>query len=147
MNIAFPNPLQLSALQNLAKNQQWIQKFHDRVLSDIISKSIEGSITKTSLNKLIIHRREYKWSEDGGLIRNSVPTMIDLLLKSIKSATSIGDSNLKYHIEKATSDHFGNNIKYLIDDMSSNITIIIEKWYIDGGVTTPSRFVFIITSV
>ena len=54
----FPSPLAVSALQNLAKkNQQEIQNFHDRICSYMIAKAIDGSITKTSLNKLGLHRR------------------------------------------------------------------------------------------
>ena len=53
--------------------------------------------------------------------------MIHLLFKIINPDTSIGVSNLKYEIEKTTIAKFGNNVKDLIDDMSSNYTIIIEK--------------------
>ena len=46
--------------------------------------------------------------------------MIYLLFKIINTDKSIGVSNLKYEIEKSTLAKFGNNIKYIIDDMSSN---------------------------
>ena len=42
VNSALTNPLVLSALKNLANNQQKIQNFHDRVRSDIIDKTIDG---------------------------------------------------------------------------------------------------------
>ena len=61
----------------------------------MISKAIESSITKTSLNKLRLHQREYKWAETGGLTRNDGPTMLYLLLKIINLATRIVVSNLK----------------------------------------------------
>ena len=47
INAAVPKPLSVSALQNLANNQQEIQNFHDISHSDIISKAIECSITNT----------------------------------------------------------------------------------------------------
>ena len=53
--------------------------------------------------------------------------MIYLLFKSTKSATRIGVSNLKYEIEKSTLSKFGNNVKDLFDEMSSNYSIIIDK--------------------
>ena len=36
----------VSDLQNLANNAQEVQNFYDRVHSDIIANSIDGSITK-----------------------------------------------------------------------------------------------------
>ena len=53
--------------------------------------------------------------------------MLDLIFKIIKPATRIGVSNLKYEIEKANLAKFGNNVKYLLDDISSNYSIIIDK--------------------
>ena len=53
--------------------------------------------------------------------------MIDILLKRINQATIIGVSNLKYEIEKATLVKYGNNIKYILDKMSSNLNMIIYK--------------------
>ena len=53
--------------------------------------------------------------------------MLYLILKSIKRATSIGVSNLKDEIEKSTLSRFGKNEKYLIYDMYSNYSIIIDK--------------------
>ena len=51
--------------------------------------------------------------------------MIYLLFKSINPDKSIGVSNLKDEIEKSTLAKFGNNIKDLLDDMSSNYSINI----------------------
>ena len=48
-------------------------------------------------------------------------------IKIINPATSIGVSNLKDEIEKATLSKFGNNVKDLLCDMSSNYSIIIDK--------------------
>ena len=53
--------------------------------------------------------------------------MLYLLFKSTNPATSIGISNLKYEIDKATLANFGNNVKYLLDNMSSNYSIIIVR--------------------
>ena len=61
------------------------------------------------------------------LISNDGPTMIYIVSKSINPATRIGVSNLKYEIEKATLAKFGKNVKDLLDDMSSNYSIIIYK--------------------
>ena len=49
---------------------------------------------------------------------NYGPTILYLLLKSIKPATIIGVSNLKYEIDKAILANFGSNVKDLLDDMS-----------------------------
>ena len=46
--------------------------------------------------------------------------MINVLLKSVNPSTSIGVSNRMYKIEKSTLAKFGNNVKYLLDEMSSN---------------------------
>ena len=58
---------------------------------------------------------------------NYGPNILYLLLKSINTDKSIGVSNLKYEIEKSTLDKFGNNVKYLLYDTSSNYSIIIDK--------------------
>ena len=48
-----PDHLQVSDLQNLPSgNAKEIVNFHDRFCSDIISKAVEGSIKKTSLQKI-----------------------------------------------------------------------------------------------
>ena len=52
--------------------------------------------------------------------------MIYLLFKSINPDKSIGVSNLKDEIEKSTIAKFGNNIKDLLDEMSSNYSINID---------------------
>ena len=62
----------------------------------MIAEAIEGPITKTSINKLSLHRVEYEWAEDGGLIMNDGPPIIYLLFKCIDPDTRIGVSNLKY---------------------------------------------------
>ena len=93
----------------------------------MIAKAMEGSITKAYLKKLRLRQGGYAWAEAGGLIRNYGPTIIDLLLKIIKPATRIGVSNLKDEIEKATLAKFGNNEKDLLDYISSNFSIIIDK--------------------
>ena len=49
--------------------------------------------------------------------------MIYILFKIINPDKSIGVYNLKDEIEKSTLAKFGNNIKYIIDDMSSNYSI------------------------
>ena len=43
--------------------------------------------------------------------------MIYLIFKSINPDTRIAVSNLKDEIDKSTLAKFGNNIKYLLDDM------------------------------
>ena len=61
----------------------------------------------------------------GGLIRSDVPTMLYIIFKTIKPATSVSVYNLKYEIYKATIANFGNNVKYLLGDMYSDYSIII----------------------
>ena len=51
--------------------------------------------------------------------------MIYLLFKSVNTDESIGVSNLKDEIDKSTLAKSGNNIKDLLDDMSSNYSINI----------------------
>ena len=53
--------------------------------------------------------------------------MLYLLFKIINSDTKIVVSNLKDEIDRSTLSTFGNNVKYLLDDMSSNYSIIIDK--------------------
>ena len=43
-----------------------------------------------------------------------------LLFKIINSDTRVGVSNLKDEIEKANLAKFGNDVKYVLDDTSSN---------------------------
>ena len=62
-----------------------------------------------------------------GIIRNDEPTIIYILFKSIIPDTRIGASNLKYDIEKSTLAKIDNNVKDLLDVMSSNDSNIIDK--------------------
>ena len=49
---------------------------------------------------------------------NDGTTIIHLPFKSINPYTRIGVSSLNDEIEKSTLAKFGNNVKYLLDDMS-----------------------------
>ena len=62
-----------------------------------------------------------------GVTRNYGPTMLYLLIKRINPDTRIGASKLKDEIEGSTIDKFGNNVKYLLYDMFSNYSLIINK--------------------
>ena len=53
--------------------------------------------------------------------------MLYFILKGINPYIRIGISNLKYDIDKATLATFGNHVKYLLDNMSSNYSNIIDK--------------------
>ena len=117
----------LSSLQNLSNNAQEVQNLYNGLRLDMTAKEIEGSITKTYLKKLVIILGEYEWDYSGSLIRNYGPTMLHILFKMINPYTSNGVSNLKYQIGKSTLAKFGNNTKDLLDDMSLNYSIIIEK--------------------
>ena len=99
-NKSLPNTLVLSDLQNLSGSTQEVQKFYVRLRSDMIAKSIEGSITKKYPKKLRLFQGEYERSDAGGLIRNDGPTMLYPIFKIINPATRIGVSNLKDEIEK-----------------------------------------------
>ena len=53
--------------------------------------------------------------------------MIYLLLKSINPTTRIRVSNLNDNNEKVAIYKFGNNLKDILDDMTSNCNIIIYE--------------------
>ena len=53
--------------------------------------------------------------------------MIYLIFKSINPATRISISNIKDEIEKQTIAKFGNNVIDILDDMSSNYSIILDQ--------------------
>ena len=59
--------------------------------------------------------------------------MFYLIFERINPSTRIGVSNLKDEIEKATLAKFGNNVKDLLDNMSSNNYIIKDKGEIYEG--------------
>ena len=54
-----PHPLKTQYFIDIAKFSRKEQKLSDRVISDIISKSIEVSITNTPLKELRINIMEY----------------------------------------------------------------------------------------
>ena len=62
--------------------------------------------------------------------------MIELILKSKKPATRIGVSNIKYEMERSNIAKFGNNVKDLLGDMSSNESIINDKGEIQDDYVT-----------
>ena len=64
----------------------------------MIAKEIEGPITKEFIKKIRLHRGEYECTDSGGIMMSDGTTMIQLIFKSIKPATRIGVSNLKYEI-------------------------------------------------
>ena len=53
--------------------------------------------------------------------------MLYLLFKIINLATTISFPKLKDEIEKSTLAKFGNDVNDLLDDMSSNYSIIVDK--------------------
>ena len=62
-----------------------------------------------------------------GLISNYGPTMVYLIFKSINLYISIGVLNLKDEIDKSTPDKFVSNVKDLLDEISSNYSIMLYK--------------------
>ena len=56
----------------------------------MIAKASEGSIIKTYLKKLRIHRGIYEWTDSGGLISNNVTTMLYLIFKCINPDKRVG---------------------------------------------------------
>ena len=48
----------------------------------MIDKAIDGSIKKYLFKKLMLPQGECKWDDTGGILRNDIPTMLQLLLKS-----------------------------------------------------------------
>ena len=66
-------------------------------------------------------------ADDGGLISNNITSMLYLIFKRINPATSISVSNPKNENEKVTLAKLGRNVKYFLDNMSSNYTIFIDK--------------------
>ena len=93
----------------------------------MIAKAVKGSIKNTYHKKIRLHRREYEWTCDGGLISNYEINMLYLILKIIKPNTRIAVSNLKYEIDKSILAKFLNIVKDILDDMSSSYSIIIDK--------------------
>ena len=94
----------------------------------MISRAIEGSITKISLIfKIRFHFGGYEWTDDWDLKSNNVTTILYLIFKSINPDKRIVVSNLKYEIERTALAKFVNNVKSLLDDMCSNYSIIIDK--------------------
>ena len=75
---------------------------------------------KKSIKKLRLHWGLYECIYAGGIMANDGPTTLHILFKIIHPDTSIGVSNLKDEIEKATLSKFRNTVKYLIYSMSSN---------------------------
>ena len=53
--------------------------------------------------------------------------MLYLLFKIINPATSISVSKLKDETDKSTLSKSVNNIKYLLDDITSNYSILIDE--------------------
>ena len=53
--------------------------------------------------------------------------MLYIIFKSINPGTMIGVSNLKDKIGKAIPDKFVEHLKDLLDEMSSNNSIILDK--------------------
>ena len=81
------------------------------------SKSIEGSITKTYINKLRLHCGVYELINYEGIISNDGPNLFYPILKIINPAARFGISNLKDDIEKKTLAKFDNNVKDVLGDM------------------------------
>ena len=106
-----PYPLEVSDLNNLSSGDaKEIVNLYEREHSKMVAKEIEDLITKPSLKKIRINRKEYQWKDAAGPTSSGGPTMIYLLFKNINPTTSIGVSNLKEKIKKLTISNFGDNI-------------------------------------
>ena len=78
------------ALNNIAGVAQDQTNFYVRVCYSMITKEIEGHISKNSLKKLWILRNEYEWKDYGGPIITYGPTMLYLQSKKNYPETNIG---------------------------------------------------------
>ena len=90
-------------------------------------RKIEGFITKASRKKLRVHLRIHEWAHDGGVIMKYRPIIFYTLFKSTNPSARIGFFNLKSKIDKSALVRFGISVQGILDNMSSNYTIVIDE--------------------
>ena len=82
---------------------------------------------ETSTKKRETTIRIRRWTNAGGTTRNYGLAMLYPIQGRINPSIRVVVSNLKYEVEKATLAELGNIVKYLLDDMSSNDLIILNR--------------------
>ena len=102
-----------------------IPLFHKRVRAKMIAKALEGHLTQSSMRKLLLHKKQFRWVDADGIFHDDGPTMVKLILAIINPSTCIGMQCLKVHIETATLSKHANNVVDMLDFMQENYDKII----------------------
>ena len=116
-NQPIPDPLAAHNIQNTGADDQQEHDLYNRSYSDMLSKAIEGLITKTHLN-IFSTSQGFRMGRWFFYIRMDAPTGIYLLLKGINTTNRIGAFNLKDDIGKGKFYKILNNIKDILDKIS-----------------------------
>ena len=101
-----------------ANNVGHIPAFYRRVRSRMIAKRIVGYVITVDYEVLKNKVKQFTWS-GRGYEEIDGPTLLWILLQTCYPSTRVGVAELKDYLRKVTSTKFQNNVKTLIDRMSS----------------------------
>ena len=103
------------------------KKFFLRVVSIIITKSIEGHFTNSTLTALRNSKDKYQWIDSNGHVFNDGPTMLFILMGICNPTVRVGVESLKKKIEAARLPAFNHDVSRCMDYMVTNYNLIIEQ--------------------
>ena len=103
------------------------KKFFLRVVSVIISKSIDGCFTNSTLTALRNSKDKCRWIDSKGHILNDGLTMLFLLMDVCNPIVRVGVESLKKKIEVACLPAFNYDVSHCMDHIVTNYNLIIEQ--------------------
>jgi len=111
-------------------------RFYHRVRAGMIRKRIEGSLDDASFKTLMLKKKDFCWTNPTtGSIDHDEPTMLQIIINGINPTTRVGVSDFKKAVQNAKLSTSSNNVKDMLDDMTSNYQEIIAQQNTHGGYT------------
>jgi len=102
----------------------------------MIRKRIEGSLDDASFKTLMLKKKDFCWTNPTtGSIDHDEPTMLQIIINGINPTTRVGVSDFKKAVQNAKLSTSSNNVKDMLDDMTSNYQEIIAQQNTHGGYT------------
>ena len=100
--------------------------FFKRVKSEMISKYLEGCLSKSALKQLSLRKDEYTWTDSSRENIVDGPTMLKVVVDTVNPSTRVGVGNLMEEIEQATMAKYDENIDELLKHMQEMYNQILN---------------------
>ena len=93
----------------------------------MISKYLEGCLTKSTLKQLSLNKKDFTWYDSNGKKITDRPTMLKVLINKINPSTRVRVGNLMSTIETATLAKYNENVDEMLKHLQETYNRILKE--------------------